>query len=204
MKIINFFLCGIILLSSQVACAYDLEHLCEEKKLGVSSCNPCFKSNWCQIGTAGFSTQNPADWYDILTFAFPETTPLSLNRNRGSTQGNVQLNSTGITIGQAGNYSVSITAILTNNNQSYTPLIPIFLVRDGVFDPSDTSSIGGVSLVPFEQITTIQATGVLEYVTAGTTLSIVATNGGSPQPEPIKVVGWSISAFRIPCDPTPQ
>jgi len=171
----------------------------------INSATSCSSptSNWCQIGTSGFSTMDPSNWYEIETFSYPVTTPLSINRSRGSTQGNIQLTDTGLIIGQSGNYSVSVTAILLNTGNDPI-LIPMFLVLNGIFDPSNPSIIGGVGTLLPGQITTIQATGVLEYVTPGTALSLVATNGGNPDPVPITVVGWGITVFRINCNPTPQ
>lgn len=167
-------------------------------------CGGGSQSNWCQIGNRGFSTMNPAEWYDITTFAYPVTTPLSKNANFGSRQGTIQLTPRGIRVGQAGNYFVSFQVILTNNDEAYTPFIPIFLVRNDIFFPNDTSNLATVTSAPFGDIRAVTASGVLENVEAGTTLSIVATNGGSPQPATITIISWGISAFRIPCDPTPQ
>ena len=164
----------------------------------------CFSPNWCQIADAGFSTSSPAEWYTVTAFPYPIATPLSLFRNRGTVQGNFLLTPTGLIIGQPGNYSVNFNAILTFTvGGSSNPFVTVFLVKDGVFNPLDTSNIGGVSTVPFEQITTIQATGVLQNVLPGTALSLVISNGGSGDAVDITVVAWGISVFRIPCDPIP-
>lgn len=198
---IKSLLCSLLLFSFGTATASVQDSLFESR-ISSDSLFRCFQPNWCQIGNAGFSTLNPADWYEIMTLGYPITTPLSINRNRGSTQGNVQLTTTGIQIGQPGNYFVTIQVILTNNNPSDTPLIPIFLVRNGIFDPA-VSDLGTIGMLPFGNVTVLTASGVVENVTAGTTLSIVATNGGSAEFVPITVVAWGISAFKIPCDPTP-
>lgn len=168
--------------------------------VNASCCHPG-PSNWCQLGSSGFSTLDPSNWYEIETFSYPTATLLSLNRNHGSTQGNVQLTDNGLIIGQSGNYSVSVQAILQNNGEEAV-LIPMFLVQNGSFDPS-AANLGGVGVLLPGIITTIQSTGILENVTPGTSLSLIATNGGSDDALPITVVGWGISVFRIPCDPAP-
>lgn len=199
----------VFILSAVNLHAYGNEHLQiktiesvvlkKNNSLGLIPC--CLKkcSSKCQLGIAGFSTNNPADWYTLNTFPFPETVLLSINRNRGSVQGKVELTPTGLRIGKPGNYSVSFTAILINNNPLYTPLIPVFLIRNGVFDPNDTSGVGSIGALLLGVPTVIQATGILENVKAGTELTLVATNGGSPQPEEITVISWGINAFKIEC-----
>lgn len=156
-------------------------------------------TNWCQIGTAGFSTSDTSNWYEITTFSYPTPTPLSFNRNIGSTQGNVQLTDSGLIIGQSGNYWANITATVINNGDDPL-LIPTFLVYNGVFDPLNQNTVGGVGLALPGQLITIQASGVLQNVPGGTALSIIATNGGSGA-VPISIVSWGISVFRIPCMP---
>ena len=69
-----------------------------------------------------------------------------------------------------------------------------------MFDPTNNSNLGGVVSLPTGLINTMQATGILQNVKAGTTLSLVATNGGSPEPQDITVIGWGISVFKIPCE----
>lgn len=173
-----------------------------QKSRDRGSCKKRCCQKGCHLGTAGFSTTSQADWYVIDTPVYPDTVPLSKHRNIGSTQGNIRLKSRGVKVNKSGNYSVSFTAILLNTDMNYTPLIPVFLVSNGVFDPTDTSrTIGSVvSLLP-GLVTTLQVTGILQNVKAGTKLSLVATNGGSPQPEPVTVISWGISLFKIPCDP---
>lgn len=158
----------------------------------------CCKS--CQLGVAGFSTMNSADWYVINTSSYPITVPLSLNRNNGSTQGDIHLTSTGLKIKKRGNYFVSFTAILLNNDPDATAFIPIFLVPDGTFDPANTSNIGTVVALPPGFIASVGASGILQNVKPGTKFSIVAANGGGPDPQPITVIGWNISLFKIPCE----
>lgn len=149
-------------------------------------------------GTANFSVTDPSLWYTIDTNSYPDAVPLSLERNKGFRKGGVYLSPTGFTVGEAGNYWVSITAILQNTVEDSTPLIPVFLVRDETFDPADPSTLGGVVSLPTNSIETVNASGILENVEEGTLLSLVATNAGNPFPQPIKVVAWGISIYKMP------
>jgi hypothetical protein len=162
----------------------------------------CCCDESCDFANSGFSTMSPDDWYVIETHSYPDTVLLSKNRNKGFTQGGVALNPTGVTVKEAGNYWVTFSAIAlyTNDEEPYSPLIPIFLIRNNNFDPSDDSAIlGSVGSLPEGMVTTIQGSGVLKDVDKNTLLTIVATNGGSPDPEPITIVSWGISLFKI-CD----
>jgi hypothetical protein len=152
----------------------------------------------CDLGSASFSTTNPENWYEILTPAYPDTVPLSLNRNNGFVKGDLALTPTGLNIQDSGDYWASITAIVLNENEEYTPLIPLFLVRDGVFDPLDNSlQLGATGSLPPNQVVTLQASGILKDVADGTDLSLVATNAGSPQPEAITIISWNIQLHKI-------
>lgn len=157
-------------------------------------------TNSCQLGTASFSTTNPAQWYIVNAPAYPNTAPLSLYRNGGFTEGDVRLTSTGLKIRKSGNYSVNFSAFLLNNDPINSFLFPVFLVPNGVFDPTNTSIITSlVSLTPGLP-GVVQATGILKNVKAGTKLSLVVTNGSTSIPVPVTVIAWSISLFKIPCD----
>lgn len=153
----------------------------------------------CIFATSTFSS-GPDGWYDIITSPYPQTVPLSLNGNFQFREGNILTTDTGITINEGGSYWVSVNVILLNENQEYTPLIPIFLVPNDVFDPLAQSTFIGttVSVMP-DVVTSVNVDGIVPNLSRGTTLSLVATNGGSPQPEIVTVVSWSISLFRI-CD----
>lgn len=150
------------------------------------------------FGTSSFSANDPFFWYTIETNSYPETTPLSQNQNGGNTQGNIFLSPTGFTIGEAGNYWVSITAVLQNPSEEEAVLIPIFLVADENFDPDDSSLIGGIVGLEPEAFGTAQGTGTIKDVAAGTRFSLVATNAGYPDPITITVVSWSISLHKLP------
>jgi hypothetical protein len=161
---------------------------------GRNSCNKC------QLGRAGFSTMNSSNWYTIDTISYPVTVPLSINRNAGFTQGDVELTPTGLIINKSGNYFVSFSAILTNPGPDAI-LIPVFVIQNGIFEPNSMNNIGSAVSLPQNFILPTQASGIIENVNAGTTISIVATNGGSDQPQPVTVIAWNIDLFRIPCTP---
>lgn len=153
----------------------------------------------CESGTAVFSG-GPDDWFELETLVYPSTVLLSQNRNGGDVQGNVSLTPTGLRIGESGTYWANFTAILTNEYPDYTPLIPVFLVPNGVFDAQNSNAqIAAVGAIPPQYITTVQGSGILHHLEEGTTLSLLATNAGSPQPEEVEVISWTISINKI-CD----
>lgn len=189
---------------SKFACLFTLVSQCLFAANAFSSSSSCSSSKdcceKCTLGTVGFSG-GPPTWYTIDTPVYPNTVLLSKNANIGSRQGKISLKSTGLKINEPGNYSVTFTAILQNNDPEYTALVPVFLVENGVYDPMSTSTVGGVVTLPPGMINTVTATGILEHVKPGTMLTLVATNGGSPEPQPITVIGWGITLFKIPCEP---
>jgi hypothetical protein len=153
----------------------------------------------CNFGTSSFSG-SPPDWFVVNTMSYPSTVVLSQNQNAGSVRGGVSLNSTGLEITEPGTYEATFNAILLNNDSMNTPLLPLFLVSNGALDLSNPpTQLGAVGSLPPNQILTFQSTGILEDLAAGTTLSILITNGGSPDPVPITVIGWSIVVHKI-CD----
>ena len=97
----------------------------------------------CQLGTSSFSVMDPLFWYTIDAPAYPDTMPLSMNQNYGSTQGDVELTSTGLTLGAPGNYSVSFSAIVQNPNPESIPLLSVFLVKNDLFVGSRCSAVEG-------------------------------------------------------------
>lgn len=158
----------------------------------------CHSDNKCQLGVAGFSG-GPNDWYEINTLSYPDVVPLSQFRNYGSYQGKIWLTPQGLIINEPGNYYVTITSILQNNDPENTVFIPTFLAINGIFNPGDTTGLGAVASLPPGLIITAQGSGILQNVQAGTLLSIVAANGGNPNPIPVTVVSWGINVFKIPC-----
>lgn len=176
----------------------------QEETTKFSQCldRPSRNSSRCQLGMAGRSVNNPALWYTVNTPVYPATVPLSIDRNNGFAKGKVELTPNGLLIGEAGDYSVTFSAILQNPIEEYTAVIPVFLSLNGQFNPLDPlqSSLGGVVTLPTGFINTVQGTGILHDVPAGTFLALIASNGGSPDPQPIRVVAWNISLFKIACD----
>lgn len=157
----------------------------------------CPHSNKSHFGSATYGS-NPAEWYTIETNSYPDVVLLSKNRNKGTSEGGVYLSPTGFTIGESGNYWISITAILQNPTEDSTVLIPVFLSVNDEFDPDDTNPIGGVITLSSGVIDSLHGNGVLKNVVPGTRLSLVATNAGYPFPIPVTVVGWNISVFKLP------
>lgn len=160
-------------------------------------CNaPCPPVQGSHFGSAGFGVTDPSLWYTITTNSYPESVALSLERNKGSSKGGVYLSPTGFTIGEGGDYWVSITAILQNPG-SDSLLIPVFLAQNESFNDEDPG-VGGVVVLPPNVITTLNGTGIVQNIEPGTRLSLVATNGGYPFPQDVVVVGWGISLFKLP------
>lgn len=162
---------------------------------------PCCKSHipHCNLGVRGFTTMDPSNWYTIITPSYPSVVPLSLNGDRGFKKGSIKLTDTGLTIKESGNYSVTFLAILNNPSITDAFFFPVFLIKNGVFDPNDPNLSGnGLTLLPQEVNNVNQAT-ILKNVRAGTTLSLVISNGVGAPAVPVKVVAWEISAFKIPC-----
>jgi hypothetical protein len=134
----------------------------------------------------------------IETNSYPDVALLSQNRNKGLAEGGVYLSPTGFTIGEAGNYWVTLTATLQNPTADSTILTVVLLGIDDAFDPDSVSPIGNLVTLESGKSTQVQATGTLKNVASGTRLSIVAANAGTSPPTPITVVSWSISTFKMP------
>lgn len=147
------------------------------------------------LGVAAFQVTDSELWYSIDTSPYPITVLLSQNRNTGSTQGNIQLTPNGLLIGEAGNYSVSFTAVLQNPSTTSSPLIPVFLTLNGITDPTQAKS-GSVVVLSPGLIGVAQGTTILENVVPGTTVSLLATNA-SGESQPINIVAWAINLFKI-------
>ncbi len=149
------------------------------------------------FGTAGFRTNNPNLWYNLDVPMYPSIVELTKNRNFGFTKGKIQKLDNGIKIKKSGNYLITFNTVLVNPSSNNPLLIPVFLVKDGIFDPNGTDNIGNVVYLTREVPTPVHGTGILKNVKAGTRLSIVATNGANTT-DTVAVVSWSIEAIRIP------
>ena len=152
--------------------------------------------NAADFGTSGYGNHGPDEWYSVDTHSYPEVAPLSLERNLGTSSGRVYLSPTGITIGEAGDYEVSVTAILQNPEED-SVLIPFYLSLDETFDPEDSNPVGGVGVFAPGEIATLHGDGFIRDVAEGTRLSLVITNGGYPESRSVLVAGWAISVKRI-------
>jgi hypothetical protein len=149
------------------------------------------------FGTAGFSVTDPNEWYIIATNSYPEVEPLSLQRNTGNSAGRVYLSPTGFTIGEAGDYLVSITAVLQNGSEDEALLVPVFLAVDDEFLVDDKPLIGGVVTLTGDEIETVQGTGTVKNLPEGSRLSLVITNGGYPMTKDVIVASWAITVLKI-------
>lgn len=184
-------LCSILVLSANSIFAHSDESVAQIE-------NYSSYDQESHFGYASFAVENPALWYTIETNSYPETVQLSQSRNKGIAEGNVFLSPTGFTIGEAGNYWVSFSAVLQNPSSDDGALIPVFLVIDETFDFDSPSLIGSVIELRPNQINTAQGTGILKDVAAGSRISLVATNGGNPFPQDVNVSSWSISVHKLP------
>lgn len=187
----NMMLCCLFFASQQTVCADVVPTNSDEF---LQYC--CFE-NKEHYATAAFSG-GPDIWYMIDTNSYPDAVALSKSRNKGFSKGRVYLSPTGVTIGEQGDYWVNVTAILQNLVEEDTPLIPVFLVADETFDPDGDIFLGGVVSLPVNMINTCQFSGILRDIPEGARLSIVATNAGNPEPQPVQVVSWSITLFKMP------
>lgn len=153
----------------------------------------------CSYASAVFGTSDLGDFYTILPPLYPEVDDLSLNRNKGFTEGSMVLNSKGIGIGESGSYWVSFNATLFFDNSSEEKTVPVFVITNGEFDPSGAAPmLARTETVVPGVVTSIQGSGIMRHLPAGTTLSLVASNGGSSVFDaPITVISWDINIHRI-------
>lgn len=164
-----------------------------DQKKQRSCCEECALSHF---GTSSFHTTDTSLWYTISTNSYPDSVPLSRERNAGLSEGDIYLSPTGFTIGEKGNYWISFNAILKNPGVD-SILIPVFLAHDELFDTT-SPEIGSIITLQPNEIGNTQGTGILKNVSAGTRISLVATNAGNPIPIDVTVAGWSISLFKLP------
>lgn len=154
----------------------------------------------CNLGTVGFVTMDPANWYQISVPAYPDTVLLSHHANMGSDEGAVTLRPSGLTIYESGNYSVTASAFLINNPLNSDAVVPVFVVKNENFNPNKLPLLIDVISLPSGGFGSAHISGILTNVKAGTRLTIVASSGGNPNLLPISVGAWTISAFKIPCE----
>lgn len=152
------------------------------------------------LGSAGMASANPSLWYNVTVPAYPAAELISKNRNTGFRQGGVRIQSTGLKILEPGNYWVSFKATLQNPMADEGSVVSVLLGFDGAFDPNESGTIGTVVSLQPDGAGVAQATGILEDVPEGTTLSLFGSNGGGGDSVLIKIIGWDINIFKIPCD----
>lgn len=155
----------------------------------------------CALGSSRFLATDSENWYTITAPNFPNSVLLSRNSNQGFKEGAVRVTPTGLKLNEAGNYSVSFTAIIASDNAVDTLFIPVFISVNSVFDPFNTTNIGSVTILPpGGGAGAVQGSGIIHNAKKGTTLSLVTANTSTPNPENLTVINWSISAFKIPCE----
>ena len=168
-----------------------LQKLVETQRCDLDEMNKCI------VAVSSFSTMSPTEWFTIQTLPYPQAVPLSMRRNHGWKKGPIKITDTGVKFLEAGYYDVTITVVLFNPVSNYTALIPVFLVPNGVFDPNALNNIGSVVTLSPNSLQSVSTSGPL-LVDACSSWSIIATNGGSPEPQPVTVAAWSVSvAGRI-------
>lgn len=198
-KFLKFFVFFILMNTFVFAENYNEEQSYENENVesDYEMCCKCkHRSKTCNLGVADFFTVDEAEWYNIVTYPYPNAVLLTFNRSEGFTQGNIALTPNGVQINEPGTYWVQFTANVTNTDNVTRNLL-FFLVRGEVFNPADTSVPSTVGLIPFLS-TSVQGARILENVTAGTKISVFAANDGiGPDPQTVTVTGWGIRAYKI-------
>lgn len=160
----------------------------------------------CILGRAGYSSAFPPIFtppgYNIVAPVYPNSNPLSMNRNIGKAKG-IKLTDTGLKIKSAGSYSVSFSVVLINEDQSgqtNPTFFETFVILDGnndLTDPNNVVAFGG-AVIPIDQVAVMEGSGIIIDAPAGTTVSIFVNNIGQV-PVTCRVESWFIVLTKIPC-----
>lgn len=137
----------------------------------------------------------------LTTPTYPNTLPLSTNRNGGKAVGRaLKLTPTGILVKKSGDYSVSFSSVLFQNNaQIPSTEFNIFLVKNGLL--ADTVAASSNSVAPSSVLTFNGGPSIAFNVKKGTLLSLVINNGvGSTVP--IGYFSWQIVVTQLPRKPS--
>lgn len=154
-------------------------------------------SKTAHFGTAAF-TNAVSGGYTLDLNPYPDVSLLSMNRNAGHAGGRIYLSPTGFTIGESGNYWVSIMAVVYNPDESLSKVtVPIVLARNEEIDLENFESLGGATTIEPGSAGQITGEGTLMNVMEGERFSIVAGTGGE-DPASVLVLSWQISVQRIP------
>lgn len=166
-----------------------------------SSSNQGHHKECCVYAEEVFASSNPNDWYLITAPNYPATVPLSMHGNRSLKEGKIKTTSTGVRILEEGDYLVTFSTLMNNFDSSSEAIMAVLLVENGIFDPNGPigTSIGTTAKFPPNFVNTVTATGILKNVKKGTLLSLVASNGGSPNPPPVTVINWNIVVTKLCC-----
>jgi len=135
--------------------------------------------------------------YNLDTRAYPSVVTASLYRNSGKTtcDESFWLTDSGFVVKCGGNYYVTfeITAIGTYG-------FVFLLGKNFLLDPTDLNIIATTNAV--QGSSTVKAAGIIRNLAPCTSLSILVTNVGSPQPAPVSISNWRLTALKI-CDSCP-
>ena len=119
----------------------------------------------------------------------------------------IELTDDGLRINKAGTYSITFTAVIQNPSTEYSAIFPVFLAFNDQFNPDDPRGLGATAFLcpgsgdlACASGETLTSTATIPNIPCGTKISLVVSNGGSPQPEPLRIFGWGISVHRIPED----
>jgi hypothetical protein len=153
------------------------------------------------LGTAGMVTTSA--FPSIAVPPFPAGVLISVNRNVGHTSGSVSLNTTGITLGKAGDaprsWWVAFRSVMSFTGSLALLPINVLVVQDGKFvtDLTQPNIVGGVGFLTPGVPASVTGEGPLSKIPGGTQLSLMATLPGSSSPVTITEYAWEIEVMEI-------
>jgi hypothetical protein len=170
----------------------------------------CHKSKVTKVhsrvsaGTAGLATTSTTPTFpSIVVPPFPSGVLISVNRNVGHTSGSVSLNTTGITLGKAGDaprsWWVAFRSVMSFTGSIAFLPINVLVVQDGKFvtDLTQANIVGGVGFLMPGVPASVTGEGPLLKIPGGTQLSLMATLPGSSSPVTITEYAWDIEVMEI-------
>lgn len=165
------------------------------------------KKKRVNFGIARFYTPDNSQFLSVSIPVFPSSTIVSLNRNIGRTQGDIQLTPTGLRLGKITSckktWQISFESVMFVNESS-PPVNPVsvanvFIVLNGQFNPdlTETNLIGSVVFLPFPGPPQVaQGNGILFDIPGGTEISLFATATGGSGVNIIEPA-WFLSASEM-------
>jgi len=161
-----------------------------------STCNRS-RSRKTPIGVAEILGAPPNVQYDLTIPTFPGSTTISLNRNAGFTEGNVELTPTGLKVNQAGVYLINFTVVIGLPGSLPPPsdldIIALLALNDTV-DLNNVVTIATVGTLQPNFPTVIHGNSII-HIPFGTTLSLVALT--TEAPIPATVHRWNINIVKV-------